>query len=256
MIEPTPAVTQDAIRATSQRIRDRIRRTPVLELDGAELGLGAYPVSLKLESLQHSGSFKARGAFASLTTGAMPDAGVAAASGGNHGAAVAFAAQSLGIPARIFVPTISSPAKVERIRGYGAIPVVEGERYADALALCEAWCADTGARSIHAYDQVATLLGQGTTGARARGAGTQPRHSPGRRRRRRAHRRHCGLVSWPHPHRRRRARRRTLACDGTDRRPPRRRSPRQHRRRFARTKSGRCTHVPVQPRLMSSGWCS
>ncbi len=162
MIEPTPAVTQDAIRATSQRIRDRIRRTPVLELDGAELGLGAYPVSLKLESLQHSGSFKARGAFASLTTGAIPDAGVAAASGGNHGAAVAFAAQSLGIPARIFVPTISSPAKVERIRGYGAIPVVEGERYADALALCEAWCADTGARSIHAYDQVATLLGQGT----------------------------------------------------------------------------------------------
>ncbi len=164
MIEHTPAVTQDAIRATSRRIRERIRRTPVLELNGTELGLRACPIALKLECLQHSGSFKARGAFASLTTGDIPTAGVAAASGGNHGAAVAFAAQALGIPARIFVPTISSKAKIDRIRAYGADLVVEGERYADALALCTAWCTATGARSIHAYDQPSTLLGQGTIG--------------------------------------------------------------------------------------------
>jgi len=164
MIEHTPAVTQDAIRATSRRIRERIRRTPVLELNGTELGLRACSIALKLECLQHSGSFKARGAFASLTTGDVPAQGVAAASGGNHGAAVAYAAQALGIPARIFVPTVSSKAKIDRIMAYGADLIVEGDRYADSLALCEAWCAATGARSIHAYDQPSTLLGQGTLG--------------------------------------------------------------------------------------------
>jgi threonine dehydratase len=94
----------------------------------------------------------------------VPQAGVAAASGGNHGAAVAFAAQALGHKARIFVPTISSPAKISRIRSYGADLVVEGDRYVDALARCEAYVAASGARSIHAYDQPATLLGQGTLG--------------------------------------------------------------------------------------------
>lgn len=160
----SPDLGPTAIRNVHARIARHLRRTPVIELNGRELGLEATTLTLKLECLQHSGSFKARGAFASLTSGDISSAGVAAASGGNHGAAVAFAAQALGVPARIFVPTISSAAKIDRIRSYGAHLVVEGERYADALALCETWCAETGARSIHAYDQPTTILGQGTVG--------------------------------------------------------------------------------------------
>src|SRR6185369_469124 len=130
----------------------------------ADLGLAGPPVTLKLELFQHSGSFKTRGAFANLLLRALPDAGVVAASGGNHGAAVAYAAQQRGVPARIFVPTVSSPAKIERIRGYGADLVVTGDRYADALAASEAWAADSGALRIHAFDQEETLLGQGSVG--------------------------------------------------------------------------------------------
>jgi threonine dehydratase len=159
-----PDLSPAAIRETHQRIAPYVRRTPTIELDGNELGLGTFPLTLKLECLQHSGSFKVRGAFSSLMSGPVPKAGVAAASGGNHGAAVAFAASKLGVSARVFVPIISSPAKIDRIRAYGAHLVVEGERYADALALCESWCAESGARSIHAYDQPTTLLGQGTVG--------------------------------------------------------------------------------------------
>jgi threonine dehydratase len=143
-------------------IRPHVRVTPVLELSGADLGLDAFPLVLKLEQLQHSGSFKARGAFANLLLRAIPAAGVVAASGGNHGAAVAYAAMRLGVPARIFVPTISSPAKIARIRGYGADLVVGGDRYADALAASEAWVRESGALAVHAYDQAETLLGQGT----------------------------------------------------------------------------------------------
>ncbi len=145
-------------------IRPHIRRTPLVEIDAAELGLDSFPLALKLEQLQHSGSFKARGAFANLLTRKIPQAGVVAASGGNHGAAVAYAAQKLGVPAKIFVPSISSSAKVERIRAYGADLVVGGERYADALAASEAWAKTSGAMTIHAYDQVETILGQGTLG--------------------------------------------------------------------------------------------
>ena len=122
------------------------------------------PVYLKLELFQHSGSFKARGAFANLLSRKVPAAGVVAASGGNHGAAVAYAAMKLGVPATIFVPSVSSPAKIERIRGYGADLVIEGDRYADALAASEAWLEKTGALSVHAYDQDETMLGQGTIG--------------------------------------------------------------------------------------------
>jgi threonine dehydratase len=121
-------------------------------------------LALKLELLQHSGSFKARGAFANLLLRQVPPAGVVAASGGNHGAAVAYAAMKLGLPARIFVPRISSPAKIERIRDYGADLVVEGERYADALAASEIWRAETGALGVHAFDQTETMLGQGSIG--------------------------------------------------------------------------------------------
>ena len=117
---------------------------------------------LKLEQLQHAGSFKARGAIANLLLRDVPAAGVVAASGGNHGAAVAWAAQQLGVPATIFVPTISAPAKLDRIRGYGATLVVTGDRYADALAASQEWSADHDALVVHAYDQPLTLLGQGS----------------------------------------------------------------------------------------------
>jgi threonine dehydratase len=155
-------IDRKTIEATEARIRPFIRRTPILEVDAGDLGLVPGPLLLKLESLQHSGSFKARGAFANLLQREVPAAGVVAASGGNHGAAVAFAAHRLGVPARIFVPTISSPAKIRRIRAYGTDLVVGGERYADALAASEAWVASSGALAVHAFDQPETLLGQGT----------------------------------------------------------------------------------------------
>lgn len=162
--ESAVTVTPELIAATHPRILPHIRRTPVLALDGAEVGATAATVTLKLELLQHAGSFKTRGAFANLLLRNVPEAGVVAASGGNHGAAVAYAARQLGIPATIFVPTISSRAKIDRIRSYGAELVIEGDRYADALAASEAMQARTGAMSVHAFDQHETILGQGTLG--------------------------------------------------------------------------------------------
>ena len=156
-------IDRASIAAVEPVIRLYVRRTPVVETRGADFGL-ACELTFKLELLQHSGSFKARGAFANLLTREVPAAGVVAASGGNHGAAVAYATQKLGRPARIYVPTVSSPAKIERIRSYGADLVVIGERYADALAASEKWAAETGALQIHAFDQPGALLGQGTVG--------------------------------------------------------------------------------------------
>jgi threonine dehydratase len=161
---PALKVDRESITSTYGLIRPHIRRTPVVEVEGADFGLNGIGLVLKLELLQHSGSFKARGAFANLLMREIPAAGVVAASGGNHGAAVAFAAMKLKRPARIFVPEVASPAKLERIRGYGADLVVTGERYADALAASEEWAAQSGALAVHAYEQVETLLGQGTVG--------------------------------------------------------------------------------------------
>jgi len=129
-----------------------------------DFGLPAAPLTLKLELLQHTGSFKTRGAVANILTRDVPAAGVVAASGGNHGVAVAYAAMRFGKPARIFVPTVASPAKMERIRGYGADLVVTGERYNDALLASQEWVAQSGAMPVHAYEQRETLLGQGTVG--------------------------------------------------------------------------------------------
>jgi len=157
-------VNQATIAKVYPVIAPHIRRTPVIEVDGADIDLAGRKLTLKLELLQHSGSFKARGAFTNLMTRKVPPAGVVAASGGNHGAAVAYAAMRLGVPAKIFVPSISSPAKIERIRQYGADLVVGGERYADALAASEAWVAQSGAMNVHAFEQIETLLGQGTIG--------------------------------------------------------------------------------------------
>jgi threonine dehydratase len=162
MSAPRVAIDRERIAAIEPITRPHIRRTPVLEVNGADVGIAPMSVTLKLELLQHAGSFKARGAFANLLTREVPKSGVVAASGGNHGAAVAYAAMKLGVPAKIFVPNVSSPAKIARIRGYGADLVVGGERYADALAASEAWQAETGALPVHAFDQAETLLGQGT----------------------------------------------------------------------------------------------
>src|SRR5262249_13864337 len=117
-------IDRGAIERVHSLIAPYIRRTPVVEIDGIDVGQPGPRITLKLELMQRPGSFKTRGAFANLLTRAIPDAGVVAASGGNHGAAVAFAAMTLKIPARIFVPTVSSPAKVARIRSYGADLVV------------------------------------------------------------------------------------------------------------------------------------
>lgn len=163
MTEPTD-LSRARIQTTERVIRPYIRRTPVLEIDGADFGLDSIRIVLKLELFQHAGSFKARGAFTNLLTRDVPAAGVVAASGGNHGAAVAFAAMKLGKPATIFVPSVASKAKLDRIRSYGAELVIAGDRYADSLEASQAWTAQSGAMPVHAYEGDETLLGQGTLG--------------------------------------------------------------------------------------------
>jgi len=158
-------INREQIAATEKVIRPYIRRTPTLAVRAADFGLDSDDdLACKLEFLQHGGSFKVRGAFSNLLTRRISDAGVVAASGGNHGVAVAFAAMKLGIRAKIFVPGVASEEKIARIRCYGAELVITGDRYADALAASESWVASSGATPIHAYDQIETLLGQGSVG--------------------------------------------------------------------------------------------
>jgi threonine dehydratase len=164
MMAAPDGITREAIARTYQLIRPYIRRTPVIEADAAEFGLDPATLVFKLELLQHTGSFKTRGAFTNFLTRDVPPVGVVAASGGNHGVAVAYAAQKLGMPATIFVPSVAAPAKMDRIRAYGARLIVAGDRYNDALAASSQWAAESGALPIHAYEQVETLLGQGTVG--------------------------------------------------------------------------------------------
>ncbi len=158
---PTP-VGRDEIRAAYVLIAPHVRRTPILET--ASPHAGAPPVSLKLELLQHTGSFKPRGAFYNLLTRKAPPVGCATASGGNHGAAVAYAAAKLGVRARIFVPEIAAPVKIAKIKAYGAEVVVAGGSYFDAQARCDAYVAESGALAIHPYDATETVAGQGTVG--------------------------------------------------------------------------------------------
>ena len=164
MTDLSIAAMRREIARTYDVIRPYIRRTPVVDVDAADFGLDPMPLVLKLELMQHTGSFKTRGAFSNLLTRAVPPAGVVAASGGNHGVAVAYAAMKTGTAARIFVPTVSSPAKMERIRSYGAELVVSGERYNDALLASVAWAEQSGAMPVHAYDQMETLWGAGSVG--------------------------------------------------------------------------------------------
>ncbi|MGE0801149.1 MAG: threonine/serine dehydratase [Lautropia sp.] len=152
--------TRAEILANAAAIRPYLRRTPLLRIDGADVGRPGIEVVLKLEYLQHAGSFKSRGAITHLLARPIAPAGVVAASGGNHGVAVAAAAQRLGRRATIFVPGISAPAKQAAIRATGAELQLVGERYADALAASIAFAERTGATPIHAYDDPWTLLGQ------------------------------------------------------------------------------------------------
>src|SRR5450759_2077465 len=154
MTESSIVSMREAIARTYEVIRPYIRRTPVVDVDAADFGLDPMPLVLKLEFMQHTGSFKTRGAFSNLLTRAVPAAGVV----------VAYAAMKVGKAARIFVPTVSSPAKMERIRSYGAELVVAGDRYNDALLASVEWAAQSGAMPVHAYDQMETLWGAGSAG--------------------------------------------------------------------------------------------
>ncbi len=156
------AVTREHVLAAASRIEGRVRRTPVLDVGRGTAGDGR--VALKLEYLQHTGSFKPRGAFSKLLASQIPPAGVIAASGGNFGLAVAYAARSIGNAAEIFVPSTSPAAKIDRIRSQGAsVTVVEG-LYDDAATICERRAAETGALWLHPFDQMEVVAGQGTIG--------------------------------------------------------------------------------------------
>ncbi|CAN5433674.1 threonine/serine dehydratase [soil metagenome] len=164
---PTPMpVTHQYIEAAAERISPHVRQTPLWQLPSAALGLPAdtapFEVWLKLEQLQRSGSFKARGMFNRLLSHEIPAAGVIAASGGNAGIATAVAARALGVRAEIFVPSVSSPAKRAMLASLGASVVVAGDVYAEALAACEARQRETGALMTHAYDQPEVVAGAGT----------------------------------------------------------------------------------------------
>lgn len=153
-----------AIAAAAERLAPHIRRTPIVEIDGSDFGLDGVRLVFKLEFLQHAGSFKTRGAFNNLLTRSIGPEGVVAASGGNHGAAVAYAAMKRKVPATIFIPSVASPAKMAQIRGYGATLEIAGERYNDALIASQKRVEETGATPIHAFEQWETLQGQASVG--------------------------------------------------------------------------------------------
>ena len=160
---PTTMLSRSDIAAAAARISGFVRHTPILRTAPGALGCAA-PITLKLELLQHAGSFKPRGAFNRMLLERSPAAGVIAASGGNHGAAVAYAARALSITAEIFVPETTPASKVARIGSYGARVVRCGATYADALAACRTRQAESGALEVHAYDHADVLAGQGTVG--------------------------------------------------------------------------------------------
>lgn len=156
--------TRDDIERAAALLAGRIRRTPLMEIDAGDLGVASGPpqLMLKLEQTQHSGSFKARGALHALLTSEPAPDGVVAASGGNHGVAVAWAARSLGLVANIFVPEIAAPAKVERLSGLGAIVHQVGADYSESLEAAEVFSEERAVTTVHAYDQFAVMAGAGT----------------------------------------------------------------------------------------------
>lgn len=160
---PAATVTRADVEAAAERVRDRVRVTPVLSVEGAAFGVGPT-VALKLELFQHTGSFKPRGAFNRVLSSDVPPTGLVAASGGNHGLAVAHVARALDMPAAIFVPASAAPVKVDKLRSYGVDVVVGGDYYADAYAASARYATETGALVVHAYDGLETVAGQGLVG--------------------------------------------------------------------------------------------
>jgi threonine dehydratase len=156
-------ITREEIEAAAQRIEGRVRVTPCIELEPRAFGSSAT-LALKLELMQHTGSFKPRGAFNRILSATVPESGVIAASGGNHGAAVAYVARTLGHVAEIFVPESTPDIKVDRLRRYGARVVLMGASYAEAYVASQERAQETGALDVHAYDQLEVLAGQGTLG--------------------------------------------------------------------------------------------
>ncbi len=156
-------ISQADIRAAHARIQHHIRRTPTLDIEAGTLA-DAVPVCLKLEQFQHTGSFKVRGAFNALLSSDLQPGGVAAFSGGNHGAALAYAASRLGIRSTIFAPDFAGPVKIDRMRRFGAEVIVAGNDMAAIWDRCVAHAKDIGARLVHPYDDPLVLAGQGTLG--------------------------------------------------------------------------------------------
>jgi threonine dehydratase len=156
-------IDRPAIALAAARIQTYVRHTPIMRVSGSDFSTDST-VTLKLEHLQHAGSFKPRGAFNRMLSSNIPLAGVIAASGGNHGAAVAYAAKTLGVPAEIFLPAGTPQAKVDRIAAYGARVIRGGQTYAEAYAACRTRQVETAALDVHAYDHADVLAGQGTLG--------------------------------------------------------------------------------------------
>jgi threonine dehydratase len=156
-------IDQSTIEQAATRIAPHVRVTPCISLEPRAFGSPAQ-LTLKLELLQHTGSFKPRGAFNRILSATVPESGVIAASGGNHGAAVAYAARQLGYVAEIFVPEPTPDLKVDRLRRYGARVMLVGANYAEAYAASRDRAQQTGALEVHAYDQAEVLAGQGTLG--------------------------------------------------------------------------------------------
>lgn len=157
-------VDREAVLAAARRTAGDVLRTPLWRLPGSALGLDVAEVWLKLEHLQASGSFKARGMFNRLRSAQVPASGVVIASGGNAGIAAAHAARALGVRCEVFLPEVSTAAKRARLAGLGAQVTVEGAVYPEALAACLRRQAQTGALLMHAYDQPEVVAGAGTLG--------------------------------------------------------------------------------------------
>jgi len=153
------------VKAAKERLRTSVRRTPVVYIEANQLSAEHPGFWMKLESLQHTGAFKARGALNSLLATEIPAAGVVAASGGNHGQAVAWAARLLGVPAAIFVPTTCPPIKLDRLKSYGATVTVVGEVYDESLVVAVRAAEESGAVLVHPFDQELTVAGAGTVTA-------------------------------------------------------------------------------------------
>jgi threonine dehydratase len=156
-------ISRTEIQDAGRRIAMHVRRTPVMALEEKAFGIDAR-IFFKLECFQHTGSFKPRGAFNCILSSKIEEAGVIAASGGNHGAAVAYAAHELGHRAEIFIPVITPKNKIDRLRQYGATINITGNNYSEALAASRERAIETGAVAIHAYDDARVLAGQGTLG--------------------------------------------------------------------------------------------